>query len=180
MIEDEELELFNLWMSRPEDEYVDNGRIIKHSDVYWIFYIDKSKESELDPDRCGKWMYFFAEENRDHADELCRKAVTGGVCIEAKYSTEYQSRQIGDDRGLVCLYLNGDDIDTHRRVIRFMLENRMIQKTKTGRYYNMPFKYDSQTKAGEYRDTGFKAQLRLSDLIDLYTGEWIYSKDKNK
>lgn len=55
-----------------------------------------------------------------------------------------------------------------------MLDNNLIPKTKDGRLYNLSFKLNIQTQSGEY-GKDFKAELKLSDLIDLSTGEW---KDK--
>ena len=68
--------------------------------------------------------------------------------------------------------INGDDIENHRRVIRFMMDNELILKTKTGRLYNISFKFDDQTRAGEY-GADFKGAIKLAQFIDLNTGEWI-------
>ena len=35
-----------------------------------------------------------------------------------------------------------------------MLENGLIRKTKTGKLYNISFKYDSETYAGKYKGSG--------------------------
>ena len=53
-----------------------------------------------------------------------------------------------------------------------MIDNQLIRKTKKGRYYNMSFKFDDQTRAGEYGDN-FEGKIKLEDFIDLDTGEWI-------
>ena len=53
----------------------------------------------------------------------------------------------------------------------FMLENNLIQKTKAGKLFNISFKLDDQTRAGEY-GADFKSEIKLADFIDLYTGEW--------
>ena len=45
-------------------------------------------------------------------------------------------------------------------------------KTKTGRLYNISFKFDDQTRAGEY-GADFKGAIKLAQFIDLNTGEWI-------
>ena len=74
--------------------------------------------------------------------------------------------------GVICFYLNGDDIDNHRRVIEFMINNELITKKKTGRYYNNSFKFDSQTIAGEY-GADFEGKIKLEKFIDLKTGAWI-------
>lgn len=74
--------------------------------------------------------------------------------------------------GVICFYLNGDDTENHKRVIQFMMSNGLIRKTKTGRYYNISFKYNEQTRAGEYGDD-FEGKIKLDQFIDLNTGEWI-------
>ena len=53
-----------------------------------------------------------------------------------------------------------------------MLNNNLIRRTKDGRLYNLSFKLNVQTRSGEY-GKDFKAELKLSDLIDLNTGEWL-------
>ena len=78
----------------------------------------------------------------------------------------------GDKTGVICFYLNGDDIENHHRVIRFMIDNKLIRKTKTGRLYNISFKFDDQTRSGEY-GADFKGEIKLAQFIDLNTGEWL-------
>ena len=51
------------------------------------------------------------------------------------------------------------------------MENNLIQKTKAGKLFNISFKLDDQTRAGEY-GADFKSEIKLADFIDLYTGEW--------
>ena len=60
---------------------------------------------------------------------------------------------------------------SHKRTIAFMLENNLIKKTKSGKLYNLSFKLDNQTRAGQY-GSDFKSEIKLSNFIDLYTGEW--------
>jgi hypothetical protein len=58
------------------------------------------------------------------------------------------------------------------KVIKFMLDNNLIRKTNSGRLYDESFKFDNQTRAGEY-GAGFNATIKLSEFLNLYTGEWI-------
>lgn len=74
--------------------------------------------------------------------------------------------------GVACFYINGDDVDAHKRVISFFLKNRLIPKTKKGLYTNISFKYDNQTRASEY-GTDFEPKISLSKFINLETGEWL-------
>ena len=126
----------------------------------WVFYLSDGYE-ELDSNRCGKWMYFFSD--KDYASHLCQQAVESGVVVEAKHSN--------DDRGVCCFYLDADDVEGHKKTIQYFLDNNLIRKTKTGKLYNISFKLDEQTEAGEYGET-FQGQIKLERFIDLVTGEW--------
>lgn len=110
-------------------------------------------------------MYFFSDVS--FADKITRIAVEKGIVAEAKHSNASE--------GVCCFYLHGDDMDGHKKVISFMLENRLIQKTKAGKFYNISFKFDDQTRAGEYGD-GFQSDIRLANFIDLNTGEFLLKK----
>lgn len=57
-------------------------------------------------------------------------------------------------------------------MINYFMANNMIPKTKTGKLYNISFKLDNQTRADEYGDD-FVAELKLADLLDLVSGEWL-------
>lgn len=126
----------------------------------WIYYIGDT--SKLENDKCGKWMHFF--NNKDFIAEICENAVKNNIVAESKHSD--------DDTGVACFYLNHDDIDTHKKVLSYFIENNLIRKTKTGRLYNISFKLDNQTRLGEYGDD-FHSEIKLSSFINLDTGEWI-------
>ena len=126
----------------------------------WYWY-STDKAYLLEPHKCGKWMYFFND--KTFAASICQKAVEGGVVQEAKHSNA--------ERGVACFYIEYDDVQAHKRVLQFMLENNLIQKTKAGKLFNISFKLDDQTRAGEY-GADFKSEIKLADFIDLYTGEW--------
>ncbi len=97
---------------------------------------------------------------------LCAKTVEKGIVAESKHSNASE--------GVCCFYLNCDDIETHKKIIKFFIDNNLIRKTKAGKYYNLSFKLDSQTEDGEY-GKDFNAEIKLAEFIDLSTGEWIYS-----
>lgn len=123
----------------------------------WIYY--QHFECKNIPN-CGKWMYFSGD--KKFAKKICEKIITDKVVMHAKYN----------DEGICIFYLNGKDNEAHKKCIKFMMDNKLIQKTRDGRYYNISFKFDSQTLNGEYGDD-FKALIKLEDFIDLYTGEFI-------
>lgn len=104
---------------------------------------------------------FFS--NREYVSTLCSKAVKTGIVAEAKHTD--------DETGVSCFYLNGDDNDGHKKVIQYFLENNMIQKTKSGKLYNISFKYDNQTRAGIY-GTNFSTEIKLENFLNLSNGEW--------
>lgn len=132
----------------------------------WCWYLtDKSKL--LEKHKCGKWMHFFS--NQTFAMSMCEKAITENVCYECKCT---DMELTGLETGVICFYLNGDDTQNHRKVIKFMMDNGLIRKTKTGRLYNISFKFDDQTRAGTY-GTDFDGTIKLADFIDLNTGEWL-------
>ena len=133
----------------------------------WFWYLSEN-EKMLDNNKVGKWMYFFKDQ--EFAKDICQKAIDEGIVYECKCS---DMEFTGEDSGVICFYLNGDDIDNHHRVIDFMKYNNLIQKTKTGKLYNISFKFDSQTIAGEY-GSDFNGQIKLEQFLDLTTGEWIY------
>ena len=69
-------------------------------------------------------------------------------------------------------YCNYDDIEKHKKIIKFMMKKNLIAKTKTGTYYNISYKLEDQTQRGEYGDK-FVPILKLEDFIDLNTGKFI-------
>lgn len=141
------------------------GGCVKVIDVPgWRYFVDDDKK--LDASKAGKWMYFFRNlEGQQFAEKMCRKAVSDGVVIEAK-------RGDSPTDGVACFYLNCDDDVTHKRIISFFIEHNMIRKTKTGKLYDISFKMDRQTLAGEYR-RDLQPEIKLSAFINLYTGEWL-------
>lgn len=138
--------------------------MLNYGGWYWFL---SGNEKLLDKDKCGKWMSFF--DDQAFAKKICKKAVSEGVCHECK-CTDLKKRK--EKTGVICFYQNGDDIENHRRIIRFMMENNLIPKTKAGRFYNISFKFDSQTRAGQY-GADFEGKIRLDQFIDLKTGKWL-------
>ncbi len=132
----------------------------------WCWYFS-GEEDKLNSEKCGKWMFFFQEQRM--AMDICEKAMKEHVCYECK-CTDMDVQQV--NTGVLCFYLNGDDVENHKRVIRFMIDNNLIRKTKTGKYYNISFKFDKQTCAGEY-GADFEGKIKLENFIDLNTGEWV-------
>lgn len=136
---------------------------------FWIFYIQG--KPKFDSHKIGKWTYFFEDEDYDRVSELCRKAVEEGVVLEAKHNNINNNKGMYD-KSVSCFYLECDDIEGHKKVIRFFLDNDMIAKTKTGKLYNISFKLDRQTLAGEYGEN-YNGTIKLEQFLNLQTGEWL-------
>ena len=49
----------------------------------------------------------------------------------------------------------------------------LIRKTKTGKLYNISFKFDPESYAGKYKGSGFSGKIKLADFVNLETGEFI-------
>ena len=136
----------------------------------WFWYLS-GHENLLNKEKCGKWMYFFMDQ--EYAKEICQKAIDEEICYECKCTN---MEDFCTETGVVCFYLNADDIENHKRIIEFMIKNNLIRRTKSGKLYNISFKYDSQTRAGEYNEE-FNGKIKLEKFVDLTTGEWIYDSN---
>lgn len=129
---------------------------------YWVFYVNPEEAQTLYNDKVGKWMYFFGD--KEFAVKVCKEAVENGIVAEAKHSNAPD--------GVCCFYLNCNDMVTHKRVIKYFIDNGLIRKTKAGKMYNISFKLDTQTLSGEY-GSDFNSEIKLADFVNLETGEWI-------
>lgn len=132
----------------------------------WYWFLS-GQENKLNMHKCGKRMYFFNDQ--EYAIKICELAIKEGACYECKCTN--LNKQM-TDTGVICFYLNGDDIENHYRVIDFMIKYDLIRKTKSGKYYNNSFKFDDQTRAGEY-GADFEGKIKLNEYIDLETGKHI-------
>lgn len=54
-----------------------------------------------------------------------------------------------------------------------LVDNVLIRKTKSGKLYNISFKYDLQTYAGKYKGSGFSGEIKLADFVNLVTGKFV-------
>ncbi len=128
----------------------------------WIFYYSTVELSNLDDNKVGKWIIYFNDVN--WAKDTCTQAITNNIIHTCKHSD--------NDNGIICFYLNFDDIASHKKLINWLINKNMIQKTKDGKYYNISFKLDEQTLSNQY-GKDFKPSIKLSDFIDLKTGIFI-------
>ncbi len=135
----------------------------------WLWYWNDEKVESFDKDKCGKWMIYSSD--IFFLNNLCKEAVKRGIVWEAKAACF--------PRGVAfvsCFYLHIDDIEKHKDIIKFFIDNDAIDKTKSGKYRNIAFKLDSQTRNNEY-GSGFCAKLNLDSFLDLKTGEFLNSEN---
>lgn len=151
----------------------DSNSVVRVQSFSWIWFIDKERIHDIEPAQCGKWMFFFSPFKTARMDDIVGTAVLNGVVAEAKYSNPETLIAAGQKNGVCCFYLNGNDREGHKKVLRYMLNNGLIRKTKSGRLYNISFKYDSQTYAGKYKGSGFTGEIKLADFVDLETGKFV-------
>lgn len=151
----------------------ESGSIARVKSFSWIWFINKERIHDIDPVQCGKWMFFFSPFKTALMDDIVGTAVLDGFVVEAKYSNPETLIAAGSKQGVCCFYLNGNDRESHKRVLSYMLENGLIRKTKTGKLYNISFKFDSETYAGKYKGSGFSGKIKLADFVDLESGEFI-------
>ena len=142
--------------------------VLIKDDLAWTWYQNRNI-SNIDKNKCGKWMYFFRDDGKgiEFVKDKCREAVQRGIVECAKHNNAKSLKAIGT--GVACFYLNYDDTERHQNVIQFLLDNGMIQKTKVGKLYNNSFKLDSQTSSDEY-GKDYVPVLKLENFIDLETG----------
>ena len=138
----------------------------------YIFYIDKNRVADLEGKFVGKWMYFFNNSHVTFAESICKKAVQSGAVIEAKHTSQESIDFLGLPTGVCCFYVRADDKDAQREALQFLIENDLIRRTKAGKLFDISFKFDDQTRARE-SGLSFDGKIRLSDYVDLQTGEFI-------
>lgn len=151
-------------------ETLESGEIMSESikiesNDSWVFYSNLERMKQLDINKVGKWMYF--SKDKDFAAQICKNAVSDGVVSHAKHSN-----LDNDNKFVCCFYLNCDDTEAHKKCIDYLIRNELIQRTKTGKLFNIAFKLDTQTRNREY-GSDFIAEIKLSDFVNLETGEWI-------
>lgn len=145
-----------------------DGRVVAIDNGFWHFVLNTDEVKDLDIETCGKWMAYF--DDFDFAEDICREAVESGAAAECKCTSRFMLATRGS--GVICFYVNGDDTQGHRKILSFMIEHDLIRRTKSGRLYNIGFKFDFQTRAGEYGEA-FVPKMTLSNFVNPETGEFL-------
>ena len=150
----------------------DGGNNLKiKEDPAWVWYIGNKYESEGKYIE-GKFMTFGQYPVPQRTKDFIKKALDEEVICLVKHSQEGYIKPNSDpNQYVICWYCSDGESDL-RKLARFMVDNDLIQKTQSGKLYNIAFKYDRQTYSNEYGDD-FKAQIKLADFIDLNTGKTI-------
>jgi len=143
---------------------------ITHENLHWVYY----RRNEDTIENCGKWMLFFDENSYQFAIDICNKAVAERVVNSCKHTLfEHETNVSNTNKkrktGVICFYLNGRIFLEHIKILEFFKTNNLFRKTKTGKLYNISFKFDYQTIDHEY-GKDFSPKLRLSNFMDLSTG----------
>ena len=68
--------------------------------------------------------------------------------------------------------MDGTSKESHKLILNFMIKNDLIQRTKSGKLFNIGFKFDAQTLNNEYGED-FVPLIKLEDFIDLYTSRLV-------
>lgn len=140
-------------------------QIEKKSNAYWDFYTNNAMHYV--PNECGKWMVFFEFKDMPAIAKHCESIVLESICGTTKLSNVPNDK----NTGVACFYLNISDKEAHKKLIKYMIDNDLIPRTKKGRLYNIGFKLDDQTRSGQY-GTDFKPTLKLAEIVDLDTEQF--------
>ncbi|WP_299996871.1 hypothetical protein [uncultured Cedecea sp.] len=147
-------------------------KVVKNT--YWNIY-KSDNDNNLLPDTSGKWLCSFVHFGGDYCfndiEKICAESVEKNIIPICKHTSDL-ALELSDRGGMICFYLNIDDTDGHKKIIKYILDKKLIKRTKSGKLTNISFKLDKQTIDGKYGEN-FKATLKLSDFIDLITGEFI-------
>ncbi|MUV38772.1 hypothetical protein JNUCC1_02643 [Lentibacillus sp. JNUCC-1] len=144
----------------------------------WCYYGVNTAQNPAfkDTDHVGKFMTFGKGDISNDTQEIILKAIKQGVTPLIKH-TDPETQEVNSyakdaskDDWVIIWY--STDEDKHLKgLAKFLIDHGLVRKTKTGRYYNISFKYDTQTQKGEYGEQ-FKPPIALKDLMDLNTGEF--------
>ena len=138
--------------------------------IKWFYYRSKNIPETEDTKNFGKWMFFFDKEKKGKETiELCKKAVKEGV-VEVCKHTECLIDKEGT--GVCCFYCDKDDMSSHKRILKFFLDNNLIPLTKDLKLYNISFKLNEETRNKVY-GSNIERPIKLENFVNLYTYEWL-------
>ena len=121
-----------------------------------------SKSNQL-IDGEGDWGTWVGICKRIDAHSICVKAIYHDVVSAASHTERYDSVHLNVSVLLDCK----NNVESHKRVLLFLIENDLIPKTKNGLLHNVHFKRYNQSKQN------YTPKIALSDFVDLKTGIFI-------
>ncbi|MFH0068407.1 hypothetical protein [Peribacillus sp. NPDC056705] len=141
----------------------------------WCYYGNNTAQnpSFKETDNVGKFMTYGQGDLSNEMQELILKAIKQGITPLIKHTDldtlDFNPRS--KDSSWVIVWYSNDEEKALKGLAKFLIDHGLVAKTKSGRYYNISFKYDKQTRNGEYAEQ-FKSSISLKDLIDLNTGKF--------
>ena len=136
----------------------------------WCWY---GTNTFRETDNVGKFMTFVQDDISNEMQELILKAIKKGVTPLVKHTDpdKLAFNPYAKDGSLAIIWYSTDEEKALKGLAKFLIDHGLVAKTKSGRYYNISFKYDKQTRNGEYGEQ-FNSSISLKDLMDLNTGEF--------
>lgn len=145
--------------------------LANHEDMGWLWY---GANTFTESDKVGKFMTYGKGDISDELQGLILKAIKQGVTPLVKHTNldtiTFNPR--AKDGSWVIVWYSSDDENCLKSLAKFLVDEGLVQKTKTGKLYNIAFKYDEQTRNDEYAGE-FKSKISLQDLMNLNTGELL-------
>ena len=107
---------------------------------------------------CGKWEDHFTDSSFAH--HVCREAIAQGAAAAAKMSDA--------GKGVCCFYINGNDMEAHKRMLEFMLCKNMIRRRGDGAFFDTRFIFNPFEKSS--LQTECLSDIKLSQFVNLKRG----------
>ncbi|WP_060679612.1 hypothetical protein [Virgibacillus halodenitrificans] len=140
----------------------------------WCYYGINTAQNPAfkETDNVGKFMTFGKGDISNEMQRIILKGIKQGVTPLIKHPDPAMQdfNPYSKDDWVIIWYSTDEELSL-KSLAKFLINNELVRKTKTGKYYNVPFKYDEQTRKGEYGKQ-FKPSITLKDLMDLNTGEF--------
>lgn len=146
---------------------------VSSTDIAWCWYRaeNEDKENKI----VGKFMTFYKGPIDGELQKVILEALAEGATPLVKHTNPKTMGLNPNPRyrdSSTIIWYSSDDKESLQKVVGFLIKNNLIRKTKTGKLYNISFKYDAQTIMGEYGDD-FTGVIKLEDLVNLNTGELL-------
>ncbi|GGD28935.1 hypothetical protein [Pontibacillus salipaludis] len=141
----------------------------------WCYYGTNTIQSPAfeETDNIGKFMTFGHGDISYEMQELILKAIKQDITPLIKH-TDLDMTHLNPhskDGSWVVIWYSTDEEQALKGLAKFLIDHELVPKTKSGRYYNISFKYDQQTRNDEYGEN-FKSSISMGDIIDLNTGKF--------